>query len=97
METKFEYLLDSGHSLTHWSNHFEKLLLMNDFHSSLLAIKVSSSSIYSPVSSMTWSMYVFGGLSVLFFLFVGIQKSKLCTISSSFLHMCPEHLTDDSV
>ena len=84
-------LLGKYHSLTHWSNLFGKLLLMNDFHSSLLAIKVLSSSICSPVSSMGWSIYVFCDLSLLFFPFAGIQKSKLCAISSSCLHMCPEN------
>ena len=53
------------HSHTHWSNLFGKLLLMNDFHSSLLAIKVLSSSICSPVSSMNRSIYVFFCFSIL--------------------------------
>ena len=78
-------------TLTHWSSLFGKLLLMNDFHSSLLAIKVLSSSIYSPVYSMSWSIYVFCGLPLLFFPFAGIQKSKLYAISSSCLHMRPEN------
>ena len=79
-------LLGKYHSLTHWSNLFGKLLLMNIGHQGFL-----SSSICSLVSSMSWSIYVFCGLPILFFPFVGIQKSKLCAISSSCLHMCPEN------
>ena len=79
-------LLGKYHSLTHWSNLFGKLLLMNIGHQGFL-----SSSICSLVSSMSWSIYVFCCLPFLFFPFVGIQKSKLCAISSSCLHMCPEN------
>ena len=79
------------HSLTYWSNLFRKLLLMNDFHFSLLATKVLTTSICSPVSSMSWSIYVFYGLPVLFFPFVGIQKSKFCAISSLCPHMGREN------
>ena len=79
-------LLGKYHSLTHWSNLFGKLLLMNIGHQGFL-----SSSICSLVSSMSWSIYVFCCLPFLFFPFVGIQKSNLCAISSSCLHMCPEN------
>ena len=36
------------HSHTHWSNLFRKLLLMNDFHSSLLAIFCSFFHLLAP-------------------------------------------------
>ena len=80
--TIYIYLLYIYHSHTHWSNLFEKLLLMNDFHSSLLTIKVLSSSICSHVSSMSWPIYVFCSLPLLLFPFVGTQKSMLYPISS---------------
>ena len=85
------------HSLTHWLNIFGKLLLINDFHSSLLAIQVLSSSICSPVSSMSRSIYVFCDLPHLLFHLLASKKASC----AQFLHhisICAlKILTDDSI
>ena len=54
-------------NLTDWSNLFGKLMLISNSRFFVLAIKVLSSSICSRVSSISWSIYVFCGLSLLLF------------------------------